>query len=653
LDIYIRDIRAWGLNARINVSASDVAHKLTCNRVDMGDNTVLDLYNSPTSYCDLELLMQPDALGNRYFAGTTHKFHNLSISSASDFLSQSVNNGTIFGNLTLASNCQFWINDGFTLNLHKNLDINPGSFVNNSTGRFILSGSSQQTINCRGAIQSLELNNISGAVLATNLYIWSNLTITNGEFDVSENNYGLHIPTTFTNNGLFNSRQGTVYFSNASILGSSFAGFASAFYNIQINEDRSLTAPASNIYIKGNFINNGSLIPGSGTITFNGTDPQSISGSSATTFNNLVTDNTGDINMGNNISINNNLTMSSGVLNTGLFTVDLGASGTLTEASPNNLAPMSYVYGNIKATRNLVQNVANNFGGIGIEITETVLANNLTEVIRSNSEPAFDGSIKRKFSITPTTNEDLNATLVFRYFDSEILGTEAAFVLYKKPSGGNWASQPASEVNTAENKITLAGITSFSEWTASSEVPLPICLTYFRATRIVSGILLEWETASETNNDYFSIERSFDGFEWEAIHRQNGAGNSSYSNYYSYTDLNNKNIIRYYRLKQTDFDGSYEYSAIIAALPAIIGGYITVKPHEINLALNNFDSDTALDMILTDINGRNIFSKSVIPSTIQASHVSIPVSIPEHSAYILTLRSGNWLSHFKLIAGTH
>jgi len=94
--------------------------------------------------------------------------------------------------------------------------------------------------------------------------------------------------------------------------------------------------------------------------------------------------------------------------------------------------------------------------------------------------------------------------------------------------------------------------------------PLPIELDKFTATHIPEDKVVElfWRTKSERNNAYFTIERSLDGALWSNVAEQNGAGNSTILlEYYAY-DLNPQDGTSYYRLKQTDFNGDYTYSAI-------------------------------------------------------------------------------------------
>ena len=92
--------------------------------------------------------------------------------------------------------------------------------------------------------------------------------------------------------------------------------------------------------------------------------------------------------------------------------------------------------------------------------------------------------------------------------------------------------------------------------------PLPIELISFKATVVGDIINIEWLTISETNNDFFTVEKSIDAESFEALENIPGAGNSNDFNYYSIKDENPAEGINYYRLKQTDFDGEVSISDI-------------------------------------------------------------------------------------------
>jgi hypothetical protein len=97
-----------------------------------------------------------------------------------------------------------------------------------------------------------------------------------------------------------------------------------------------------------------------------------------------------------------------------------------------------------------------------------------------------------------------------------------------------------------------------------SSAILPVKLIDFTALNGDEGNVITWTTAAEINNDYFTLERSFDGVTFTPIHYIKGAGNSSTILSYDYIDRDNKTGIVYYRLKQNDYDGAFTYSKIVA-----------------------------------------------------------------------------------------
>ena len=108
--------------------------------------------------------------------------------------------------------------------------------------------------------------------------------------------------------------------------------------------------------------------------------------------------------------------------------------------------------------------------------------------------------------------------------------------------------------NNSSRFITIASINALT--------PLPVEFLQFEATCQNELSELIWSTASEINNDYFTIERSADAKNFEVLARVNGNGNSNTTINYKWTDDNPINGASYYRLKQTDFNGAFKYSGI-------------------------------------------------------------------------------------------
>jgi hypothetical protein len=119
-------------------------------------------------------------------------------------------------------------------------------------------------------------------------------------------------------------------------------------------------------------------------------------------------------------------------------------------------------------------------------------------------------------------------------------------------TGSSWGGGPG-----------CIGFTDFCPYYFNNSM-LPVELVSFYGVRTPKQNVLFWTTFSETNNDYFLVERSEDGQYWEGLTKVEGAGNSTSVIDYTYYDNHPLEGVSYYRLKQTDFDGNFEYSDIVS-----------------------------------------------------------------------------------------
>lgn len=102
--------------------------------------------------------------------------------------------------------------------------------------------------------------------------------------------------------------------------------------------------------------------------------------------------------------------------------------------------------------------------------------------------------------------------------------------------------------------------------------PLPVKWLSISASENLGGVEVSWSTASEENNDYFVVERSLDAEYWLPIGTVEGAGNSNEVLNYAFLDNATTDVVTYYRVKQVDFDGEFEYSKIVAYVPGTSKG---------------------------------------------------------------------------------
>jgi len=141
---------------------------------------------------------------------------------------------------------------------------------------------------------------------------------------------------------------------------------------------------------------------------------------------------------------------------------------------------------------------------------------------------------------------------------------------------------------------------------------LPIKLKNFTGTCIDNKTQLNWETVTELNNDYFTIEKSKDGVNFNIIETIEGAGTNSTLLTYQFIDNNRNHETTYYRLKQTDFDGEFTYSKLIIANCESIYSSIFPNPATNHLTFvynDNLINTGTLELKIVDCLGKLILTK--------------------------------------------
>lgn len=172
---------------------------------------------------------------------------------------------------------------------------------------------------------------------------------------------------------------------------------------------------------------------------------------------------------------------------------------------------------------------------------------------------------------------------------------------------------------------------------------LPVELVEFRANINADGsVALFWRTVSETNNDFFAVQRSGDGGRWQELVRVPGAGTTFSTTEYYWADKQPFPGINYYRLLQVDYDGQYQFSQIISVrLPQSQPEVIIYPSHfsdELHIRINTTENSTGrLDGKLLSINGvlmkEFFFENSRETLTIQVNELPV-------GAYLLNIKIG-------------
>jgi hypothetical protein len=160
--------------------------------------------------------------------------------------------------------------------------------------------------------------------------------------------------------------------------------------------------------------------------------------------------------------------------------------------------------------------------------------------------------------------------------------------------------------------------------------PLPIVLTSFSAIPMGVNVQLNWTTATEINNDYFTVEHSKNGSIFEEVAKVKGAGNSSIILNYSVMDLKSYFGTSFYRLKQTDHDGNYSYSDIISTMSGRDFTF-SVFPNPFQQTLNIYLDDVLLlnetQLVVFDITGKEFIRIPLKQSSTQIDTLSLEPGI--------------------------
>lgn len=173
--------------------------------------------------------------------------------------------------------------------------------------------------------------------------------------------------------------------------------------------------------------------------------------------------------------------------------------------------------------------------------------------------------------------------------------------------------------------------------TINGPVVLPIELASFSAKAYGSNVHLEWTTASEKNNDFFEVQRSVDGKTFLPVVKVAGAINSNTPKNYKAIDENPIGGINYYRLKQTDLDGTSTYHKIIS-VEVLTGLNLKLYPNPAQeFIILNIPKPENLNVEIFDLNGK----KYKVSSKTQGNQLIVNTSVLNKGVYILKTKNGD------------
>lgn len=341
-----------------------------------------------------------------------------------------------------------------------------------------------------------------------------------------------------------------------------------------------------------------------GTVKLKGTTTQTVGGTGTTTFENLTINNNiaagSAVSLSVNATVGNALTLTDGVTSTGAnyLIMTSTTAGNLLPATPTDA---SFVNGNL---RRYITSNTNTYAfpvGDGTATTNFYLAElingSLTGITYIDSKFATLvaggtlGVTEEGTAYTSVATEgvwylDPNSAPSGGNYDLKCYTANFSglddnkFSILSRPTASsdaaNWTCSPCGfgdpglNANggagrmVADGYALRLGMTGFSQkGLGKTPVPLPIELISFYSKCEDDGVRISWVTASESNNDYFTIEKSTNGTDFIMVEMVNGAGTSNNILYYNLFDEEISEMNTYYRLKQTDLDGEFTYSEMV------------------------------------------------------------------------------------------
>lgn len=266
--------------------------------------------------------------------------------------------------------------------------------------------------------------------------------------------------------------------------------------------------------------------------------------------------------------------------NNNIIGIGRDSSTTLLQKQSQNQTDSTRIY-----VSTLMSSNALNTGTFSKDVSHVIMGDNGGRISRTSSAVGempvgLISRIEREWKITKT-NFDQSFSIDIKMSPASIPGSiNVADLRLLIDDDGNFANggtrvfqngdDNGTEIRYVAGLLTISNINNahvannstvyFTIASASISTPLPIELISFDAAVENQQVALKWQTGSERNNDFFTVERSADGIQWTDISTTKGAGSSSTLLSYEALDQNPLDGVSYYRLKQTDFDGVFTHS---------------------------------------------------------------------------------------------
>lgn len=314
-------------------------------------------------------------------------------------------------------------------------------------------------------------------------------------------------------------------------------------------------------------------------------------------------------------------------LNSGAYSIPVAPANFIIKYE--NANPATITYTDALVANTTFVNSMNTAAGCGTLFYDamtvgTIPANSVIMVMRSTACYGYDfssfcggGPIYVVFSTDVSWNTSgnfSNSCTTTRYFRTDFTAIGACVMDYN--------FDPCLMTGTDGDAISFgpaggAATSYFNDGCNPPPTILPIELVSFTAEAGDDKVHFEWTTASETSNSFFTVERTTDGQVFTGIEVVPGSGSTSAYSTYSAVDESPVNGTSYYRLKQTDLDGSSSWSSLVAVNMQEEGIVAWIDPNSSNNLIEVYISDDAMPVTIEvmDVTGRTVLMRTAQPGT--------------------------------------
>ena len=401
-----------------------------------------------------------------------------------------------------------------------------------------------------------------------------------------------------------------------------------------------------NVTIYGDVTNNGSIADSATLITLSGSAMQTFGGTSITTLKNLRLNNSSapGVTLARQLNVRGTLTFSDGYLNTTATNIlSLTSTSSVIGASNN-----SFVSGPVIKTGNSAfvfptgKNVV--YAPIGIAAPSVVTDQFTAEYFQTSPnalynvlslETGIDHVSQCEYWMLDRTTGTSNVAVTLSWETARSCGVnDLPDLIVARWDGAQWTNKGnggttgTSALGTVVSSAPVTGFGPFTLGSVTTDNPLPVELSAFSAQCEDEQVVLRWSTESEFNNDYFTVENSKDGAEWEHAAVINGSGTTVVPTNYSWTDISNPGREMYYRLSQTDNDGTVTTHNAIYLKNCLSGPVndVSIYPNPTGSLVNILTDEKIVELSVTDPEGKAI-SVAYNPEFRQLDFSSMPVGV--------------------------